>query len=144
MSLITSTEDAALLDAGRLAMELAQRYHYSIEHLVEAESTRQMLRQRSDELKTLAEHLAEVIRSARLLPREPDLEMSELRTLADQFSSWLDDEACSKLLERFAESERELLEELATARDSAESERDRILERARQETQAFLSRLEAV
>lgn len=141
MSLITSTENAALLDAGRLATELAQRYRYSIDHLIEPESLCRLLGRRSDELEALAETLADIARNAGLLPREPDLEMSELRTLADQFSSWLDDDTCSKLLERLAESERELLDELATARDNAKSERNRVLHQAREDTQNFLDRL---
>lgn len=142
MTLITSEQDAALLDAGRRAIELAQRYRYSVEHLIEPESTRQLLRQRSDQLNTLAEQLADVIRKAQLLPREPDLEMSELHTLADQVSTLLDNESCSKLLERFAESERELLGELETAGDDRDSGRNRVLGPAIEETHAFLARLE--
>ncbi len=142
MSLITSTEDAALLDAGRLAIELAQRYRYSTEHLVEPEATCRLLRQRSEELNALTDRLGAFIRRSGLLPREPDLEMSELRTLADQFNSWLDDEACSRLLERFAEGERNLLDTLTTARDGSDPERNRAIEQARKDTQDFLSKLD--
>jgi hypothetical protein len=141
MTLMTSNEDAALLDAGRLALEMAQRYRYSIEHLIEPEATRRLLGERSEALEEMAERLAQIARAADLLPREPDLEMSELRTLADQFSSWIDDETCSKLLERFAEGERELLGELETADDGSAGRRRKVLADACKETDRFLNRL---
>lgn len=143
MTLITSNADAALLDSGRLALEMARRYRYSIEHLIEPDATRRLLGERSEELEALADRLAEIIRSAGLLPREPDLEISELRTLADQFSSWIDDEACGRLLERFAEVERELLSELETADDGSSDQRRQLLADAREKAGEFLSRLES-
>ncbi|QOC21456.1 hypothetical protein IC757_10360 [Wenzhouxiangella sp. AB-CW3] len=138
MSLITSTEDAALLDAVRLAAELAQRYQYSVDHLIEPAGICHLLSRRAATLEDLNQRLTNVIHQAGLLPREPDLEMSELRTLADQFSSWLDDPTCSKLLDRFAEVERELLNELNTARGKSKSERKRLLDEAIEQIEQFL------
>ena len=141
MSLITSPEDAAMLNAGRLAAELSERYRFTIEALVEGRDISHALDKRRAELHEASEHIGELARRVELLPREPDLETSELRALADRISSWLDDEQQRRLLERFAEFELELSTELENGRNGVDSDRDNWMTQAAQDARDAAQRL---
>ncbi|MBU1188898.1 MAG: hypothetical protein KKC01_07705 [Gammaproteobacteria bacterium] len=116
MSLTYSETEAALLQAARLCRQLTSRYRHALAHLVEGKPMRALLQQRADELQAHGDALQAWIRSRDLLPRDPHTELSDLQTLADDVTGWLDDDQASALSQRLADEERELLNELASMR----------------------------
>lgn len=120
MNLTYSEPEAALLQAACISRQLAGRYRHALEHLVEGGRLRSVLDQRAGALEDQADTLDEWARSRQLLPRDPHTEFSDLQTLADEVTGWLDDEQADTLSQRFAEQERELLAELESMSDDHE------------------------
>lgn len=112
MNLMYSEPEAALLQAACISRQLAGRYRHALEHLVEGGRLGAVLDKRAGALEDQADTLDEWARSRRLLPRDPHTELSDLQTLADEVTGWLDDEQADALAQRFADEERDLLAEL--------------------------------
>lgn len=123
MSLLLSEPDAALLEAARLARELALRLQHAADDLLEAGAAREVFRAQARHHDAMADELDACIRERGLLPRVPDPELSGLHELADHLAGLPAESGLNNLLSRFiAETTtlRERLEEAVT--DPADGE----------------------
>ncbi|MCH8476525.1 MAG: hypothetical protein LAT56_01090 [Wenzhouxiangella sp.] len=115
MALISSDEDAALLEAGLLSRSLARRYRQAVAELLEPGTGREHLAGRLAEHDQAQQLLDELCRQAGLLPRDGDGELDDLRRLGDWVLGQLDQAAEQRLLRQFVAEEQNFLSELAKA-----------------------------
>lgn len=115
MALISSDDDAALLEAGLLSRSLSRRYRQAVEDLLEPGRVREHLAGRLAEHEQAQQQLDELCRQAGLLPRDGDGELYDLRRLGDWVLGQLDQAAEQRLLRQFVAEEQNFRSELAKA-----------------------------
>jgi len=115
MTILYSDAEAALLQAGSLSRKLKHRYEHAAADLTGPGAIVDLFMRRASEHEALIDRLDKLVRAKDLLPREADFEVEDLQKLADRFRSWVDDEATEHLMDKFAEEELDLADELKTA-----------------------------
>lgn len=115
MTLMTSDQEASLLEAGKLSRALSRRYDQAVNELLEPGSICELFMARQKEHQQAQSVLDKLARQRNLLPREADDELNDLRRLGDWAVSLVDSAAESRLLEHFLTEEKGFQEELECA-----------------------------